>query len=199
MNLSDFSFSALGNPICDLSSFDCGRADINDFFRNDALNYQQELFGKTYLFTPRNDLNKVAAAFTVSNASIFTRLLPNSRQKKVGYEVHHSKGQVNYPAVLLGRLGVDKTFSRHALGSQIVEFVAQWFAGPDNKSGCRHLVVDAYNEDWLLNLYQRCGMKPIFSSEKQEREYRQIKDNGKALETRLLYRDLILLKRNSIR
>lgn len=85
MNLSDFSFSTLGNPISNLSSFDCGRTDINDFFRKDALNYQQELFGKTYLFTPRNNLNKVAAAFTVSNASIFTRLLPNSRQKKVGY------------------------------------------------------------------------------------------------------------------
>lgn len=198
MNLSDFSFSTLGNPICDLSGFDCGRKDINDFFHNDAMDYQQELFGKTYLFTPRNNLNVVAAAFTVSNASIFTRLLPNSRQKKVGYEVHHSKGQVNYPAVLLGRLGVDLRFKGHDIGSQIVEFVAQWFAGPDNKSGCRHLIVDAYNEERLLNFYADCGLNPIFSSEEQERKYRQINDD-KRLETRLLYRDLILLKRQSIR
>ena len=188
MNLSDFSFSTLGNPICDLSGFDCG----------DAMDYQQELFGKTYLFTPRNNLNVVAAAFTVSNASIFTRLLPNSRQKKVGYEVHHSKGQVNYPAVLLGRLGVDLRFKGHDIGSQIVEFVAQWFAGPDNKSRCRHLIVDAYNEERLLNFYADCGLNPIFSSEEQERKYRQINDD-KRLETRLLYRDLILLKRQSIR
>ena len=94
MNLSDFSFSTLGEYSCDLQSFDCGREDINEFFRNDALQYQDELFGKTYLFSPRDNLNQIAAAFTVANASIFTRLLPNSRQKKVGYEVHHSKNQI---------------------------------------------------------------------------------------------------------
>ena len=102
MNLSDFSFCTLGAPIRDLSSFDCGRKSINDFFRNEALDYQSELFGKTYLLTPRNDLSKVAAAFTVANASLFTRLLPNSRKKKVGYEVRHSKGDINHPAVLFG-------------------------------------------------------------------------------------------------
>lgn len=198
MNLSDFSFSALGNPIIDLSSFDCGRADINDFFRNEALDYQKELFGKTYLFSPRNNLNTVAAAFTVANASIFTRLLPNSRQKKIGYEIRHSKGQINYPAVLLGRLGVDVRFSGFKLGQQIVEFVAQWFAGTENKSGCRHLIVDAYNEDWLIKFYNGCGLKPIFGNELQERKYRQI-DEKFPLETRLLYRDLILLRRESIR
>lgn len=198
MNLFDFSFSTLGSPVSDLSAFDCGRKDINDFFRNDALDYQKELFGKTYLFSPRDDLNTVAAAFTVANASIFTRLLPNSRQKKIGYEIRHSKGQINYPAVLLGRLGVDVRFSGFKLGRQIVEFVAQWFAGPENKSGCRHLIVDAYNEDWLLDFYDECSLKPIFGSENQEREYRQIEDD-KPLETRLLYRDLILLRRRSIR
>ncbi|MCI5601011.1 MAG: N-acetyltransferase [Hallerella porci] len=196
MNLSDFSFSTLGEYSCDLQSFDCGREDINEFFRNDALQYQDELFGKTYLFSPRDNLNQIAAAFTVANASIFTRLLPNSRQKKVGYEVHHSKNQINYPAVLLGRLGVDRRFSGHNLGLQIIEFVAQWFAGDENKSGCRHLIVDAYNENWLLEFYKKCGLNPIFSSEEQERKYRQIEDS-KILQTRLLYRDLILLKRTS--
>ena len=199
MNLSDFSFSTLGEHISDLSTFDCGRKDINDFFKDEAVDYQNELFGKTYLFSPRDNLECVAAAFTVANASIFTRMLPNSRQKKVGYEVRHSKGQINYPAVLLGRLGVDVRFAGHGLGPQIIEFVAQWFAGSENKSGCRHLIVDAYNEDWLLKFYERCGLIPIFNSIEQERTYRQIEDESKPLETRLLYRDLILLRRDSIR
>lgn len=42
MKLSDFSFCTLGAPIRDLSSFDCGRKSINDFFRNEALDYQSE-------------------------------------------------------------------------------------------------------------------------------------------------------------
>ena len=64
MNFFDFSFSTLGDPIRDLSAFDCGRKEINKFFQKDALDYQNELFSKTYLLSPRNDLDKVAAAFT---------------------------------------------------------------------------------------------------------------------------------------
>ena len=199
MKLSDFSFCTLGAPIRDLSSFDCGRKSINDFFRNEALDYQSELFGKTYLLTPRNDLSKVAAAFTVANASLFTRLLPNSRKKKVGYEVRHSKGDINHPAVLLGQLGVDLQFAGHGLGSQIIEFVAQWFAGEKNKSGCRHMIVDAFNESELLSFYANCGLMPVFGNIEQERKYRLLEDDGRPLNTRLLYRDLVLLRRESIR
>ena len=85
----------------------------------------------------------------------------------MGYEIRHSKGQINYPAVLLGRLGVDVLFSGFKLGRQ-------------------------------MNFYEECGLKLIFGSEEQERIYRQIEDD-KPLETKLLYRDLILLRRRSIR
>lgn len=94
----------------DFSNFNCGRDDINDFFLNDATNYQEELFGKTYTFVTEQSPKEIVAAFTVANASIFTKRLPNARKKKIGYEVHQSKGTANYPAVLLGRLGVDEHY-----------------------------------------------------------------------------------------
>ena len=193
MNFFDFSFSTLGDPIRDLSAFDCGRN-----FQKDALDYQNELFSKTYLLSPRNDLDKVAAAFTVANTCLFTRMLPNSRKKKIGYEVRHSKGSINYPAILLGQLGVDAHFAGHRLGTQIIEFIAQWFSSQENKSGCRYLIVEAYNEDRLLSFYAKCGLKPVFNDIEQERIYRHL-DDDKPLETRLLYRDLILFRRKSIR
>ena len=28
--------------------------------------------------------------------------------------------------------------------------IYEWFTSPDNKSGCRHLIVDAYDEPHLL-------------------------------------------------
>ncbi|MDD5942438.1 N-acetyltransferase [Fibrobacter sp.] len=198
MNFFDFSFSTLGDPIRDLSAFDCGRKEINKFFQKDALDYQNELFSKTYLLSPRNDLDKVAAAFTVANTCLFTRMLPNSRKKKIGYEVRHSKGSINYPAILLGQLGVDAHFAGHRLGAQIIEFIAQWFSSQENKSGCRYLIVEAYNEDRLLSFYAKCGLKPVFNDIEQERIYRHL-DDDKPLETRLLYRDLILFRRKSIR
>ena len=49
----------------DFSNFDCGRDDINDFFLNDASDYQEELFGKTYVFVPEDTPANIVAAFTV--------------------------------------------------------------------------------------------------------------------------------------
>ena len=199
MTLNDLVFLPLVPGETDFSNFDCGRDDINDFFLNDASDYQEELFGKTYVFVPE-DSPTIVAAFTVANASIFTKRLPNARKKKIGYEVHQSKGLINYPAVLLGRLGVDLRYQHAHLGPQIIDFVAQWFTSDDNKSGCRHLIVDAYNEPGLIDFYQRNGLKLFFSTEQQEREYRALDVNtSEKLGTRLMYRDLILLKRNSLR
>ncbi len=36
---------------CD--TFDCDNDDLNDFFKNDAINYNAELLGKSYCFTFR--------------------------------------------------------------------------------------------------------------------------------------------------
>lgn len=87
MDLSELTFVELGEQNLDIELFDCGREDINDFFRNDAKNYQDELFGKTYFFCLPNKPERIVAAFTVANASIFTKHLPNSRRRKIGYDV----------------------------------------------------------------------------------------------------------------
>lgn len=79
---------------------------VNEFFHEEAQDYQDELFGKTYYFCLPDNPSNIVAGFTVANASIFTKRLPNSRQKKIGFEVHHRKGLINYPSVLLAQLGV---------------------------------------------------------------------------------------------
>jgi hypothetical protein len=62
--------------------FDCGNNDLNDFFANDALNYTSELLGKSYCFTFDDDERQIVTAFTISNDSIKTYTLPNSRKRK---------------------------------------------------------------------------------------------------------------------
>ncbi|MBQ0020777.1 MAG: hypothetical protein KBT39_09685 [Bacteroidales bacterium] len=70
----------------------------------------------------------------------------------------------------------------------------------DNKSGCRHLIIDAYDEPGLLDYYKKNGLNLFFSSVEQEMKYRNwnSEKDGK-LETRLMYKDMILSKRPSIR
>jgi hypothetical protein len=38
------------NLFKEMTEFDCGNDDLNDFFHNDALNYSNELLGKTYCY-----------------------------------------------------------------------------------------------------------------------------------------------------
>jgi len=177
--------------------FDCGNDDLNDFFANDVLNYTSELLGKSYCFTLDDDENQIVAAFTISNDSIKTYTLPNSRKKKINTDIPRQKQMKSYPAVLIGRLGVNKDFRKiegeeKSIGDQLMDFIKFWFIDKNNKTGCRFIVVDSYNADVPLNYYKRNGFIELFSSEEQEKEYTNLPED-KDLATRLLYFDLIIL------
>lgn len=173
--------------------FSCGNPDLDDFFFQDSFDYASSLFGKTYCFyITRGSSIEIICAFTVSNASIFTNRLPNARKKKIGGEIPFVKRDLIYPAVLIGRLGVNAKYQHggERIGSYLLDFIKFWFTEPDNKTGCRYLVVDAYNTEIPLTFYQKNGFKQLFSTEEQEKEYRNIK-TSEPLSTRLMFFDLI--------
>lgn len=177
--------------------FDCGNEDLNDFFLKVAIKYSTELLGKSYCFTLDSNPKIIVCAFTISNDSIKTFTLPNSRKKKVNSEIPRQKQMKSYPAVLIGRLGVDVYFRKKVkeektIGDQLVDFIKAWFVDNNNKTGCRFIVVDSYNDEKPLNYYKRNGFNFVFSSEEQEKEHLKLSSDS-LLKTRLLYFDLILL------
>ncbi len=177
--------------------FDCGNNDLNDFFANDALNYTSELLGKSYCFTFDDDERQIVTAFTISNDSIKTYTLPNSRKKKINADIPRQKQMKSYPAVLIGRLGVNKNFRKiegeeKSIGDQLMDFIKSWFIDKANKTGCRFIIVDSYNDTLPLKYYKRNGFIELFSTEEQEKEYTNISEE-RGLTTRLLYFDLIVL------
>ena len=87
-------------------------------------------------------------------------------------------------------MGVDENFQSKHLGSEILTFLKYWFVEPNNKTGCRFLLVDAYNSERTIEFYQRNGFKLLFGTEQQEIEYRRLKDIT-SLPTRIMYFDLI--------
>ena len=178
--------------------FDCDNSDLNDFFRNDAVNYYSELLGKNYCFTLDNNPEIIVCAFTIANDSIKTFLLPNARKKKVIKDIPRQKQMKSYPAVLIGRLGVNKNYrfvqgENDRTGKQLMDFIKSWFIDGANKTGCRFIVVDSYNEVGPLKYYSDNEFISLFSTEEQEKEYTGITPDA-YLETRLMYYDLILLK-----
>ena len=177
--------------------FDCANQDLNDFFAYDALNYSSELLGKSYCFTLDESPEILVCAFTISNDSIKTINLPNARKKKVTKDIPRHKHMRSYPAVLIGRLGVHKDFRKiqdedQRIGDQLMDFIKSWFVDGGNKTGCRFIVVDAYNTFQPTRYYESNGFTFLFSTEDQEKEYTGL-PLDQNLQTRLLYFDLILL------
>lgn len=180
--------------IAQATAFSCGNEDLDDFFHRDSIAYSRELFGKTYCFYKEDNPAEIVCAFTVSNASIFTNRLPNARKKKVGKQVPHEKHDLIYPAVLIGRFGIDVNYQHKHIGSELMQFIKVWFIEPANKTGCRYLEVDAYNTDAPLSFYKNNGFDFIFSTEEQEKQYRNIISED-SLKTRLMFFDLMRIEK----
>jgi len=177
----------------EMLKFSCGDKDLDDFFLRDAIKYERQLLGKTYLFRLDSDNSIVVCAFTLSNSSIDSRNLPNNRKRKLTENIPFEKSLSSYPATLVGRLGVGKEFGGKGIGTELISFIKQWMLDPSNKTACRYLTVDAYNNEPTLKFYEANGFKTIFSSDSQEKQYVGLSPE-RELKTRLMYFDLMLLK-----
>ena len=175
-------------------TFDCENEDLNGFFREDCLNYVAELLGKTYCFTLNDTPEKIISFFTISNDSVKASLMPSGVKNRLRKRVPREKHMANYPAVMMGRLGVDKEYRGFGIGKEMMELIKYWLLYSGNKTGCRFILVDSYNISKTLNFYEsKCGFSRVFSNEKQERDYTNDRRDGE-LKTRLLYFDLIVLR-----
>ena len=174
-----------------LKPINCGENDLNDFFLNEAVLYSNELLGKTYVWVTNNEPHRIVAAFTVSNDSIKSRLLPRNSVNRINRPINNLKRGRSYPAVLIGRLGVDVDFQGRSyhIGFQIIDFIKQWFSDDENKTGCRFILVDAYNNQAVLTFYQKNGFKFLYPNEQEEKEFYNLLSDDK-LHTRMMYLDL---------
>lgn len=178
--------------------FHCGDSerekDLEDFFHHEAILYAKERLGKTYcLVDNEGEETEIVAFFTVSNDSVKTTFIPNSSRNKVQRRIPGSKHLRSYPAVLLGRLGVNKKYqgSKRFVGLQVINYIKTWFIEEDNKTGCRFLVVDAYNQEKVLKFYERNHFKYLYVNEREERVALHIPENEEELYTRLMFLDLM--------
>lgn len=172
--------------------FTCGNNDLDEFFSKECCLYSKQLLGKSYCFRLDSDPSIIVCAFTLSNDSIKVNMLPNARKGLVSKHIPREKQMRRYPAVLIGRLGVNSDFQSMHIGTELMDFIKVWFVDPLNKTGCRFIVVDAYNEKTPLSYYSRNDFKFLFSTEEQEGKNTGIPE-GEKLKTRLMYFDLIQL------
>ena len=177
------------------SDFSCTHdKDIENFFKNDFENYNNQLLGKSYGFVKANTSLELVAAFTVSNSMLPVSSLPKNIKNKINRPIPNIKRNSQYPAVLVGQLAVFDSFAGKHIGDEIFSFIKGWFIDPLNKTGCRYIIVDASNHQKVIDFYQRNGFKFIFENIADEIEYMKLDLEPEYKRTRLMYFDLIILK-----
>jgi GNAT superfamily N-acetyltransferase len=152
LNLTDFSFNELNSEIY-LTAFDCGDNDINEFLKQEALDYQKEKLSNTYIFSGTD--GGIAAFFSISNDCLidlgedegYTNNKSNRFHRKT--DMPNSKRIRQYPAIKIGRLGTDKKYHRTGLADQLMDFIKGW-APHRHRPACRLLLLDAYNKERQL-------------------------------------------------
>ena len=168
--------------------FSCGYDDLDEYFLKDSPLWADQMYGKTYCFVLKEDPHTIVCAFSLSNETMRVDLLPNSQKKRFLKEIPKDKRMRRYPAVLIGRLGVDLQFSNKGIGTELMQILKFWFVEPDNKAAVRYLAVDALNNPKTLSYYEKNGFAYLFKDEEQEAINSKMKQ---PLKTRYMYFDLI--------
>ena len=146
--------------------FDCGEEDLNEFLLLDAKDYLHRLMSVTYII--KND-ERTVAFFSVSNDRVAISDTDKATWRRIKKLFPHTKHRSDYPAVKIGRLGVDKEFMGQHIGSDILSFVKRLFV-TDNRTGCAFVTVDALRS--AIPFYIRNGFvvldKRLLEDESQE-------------------------------
>ncbi|MBU1004890.1 MAG: GNAT family N-acetyltransferase [Nanoarchaeota archaeon] len=130
--------------VFNLSDFNCGDDDLNDFIKNDAFGYQDKKMTSTILIIEKD---KVIGFFSLSADAIKLGNLEKD-------QCDNLKPQEEYPSIKISRLAVDK--SLHRIGKLIIQIAVGIIRNMvSNVIGCRFITVDSYNEK--VDFYKNFG------------------------------------------
>lgn len=182
-------------------------ADIDSFFHDNTpdnyRDYWLEMMGTTHcFFTDEKDNTtqpKMVCAFSLSNSSLRTDILPNNRRNRLNRSIPNAKRRFQYPAILIGELCVFDGFGHKTFGYNIADemmnLIKTIAIDPDNNSSSRYLIVDALNSPEVIEYYKRNGFEFLFASDEEELEHLRSGHSSDVqnCRTRLMFFDLVIL------
>ena len=143
-------------------SFDCGDDDLNEYFHVDVKDYREALLTQTYCVRLTSEPDITLALLDFCNDAV--RL-----EKYKDKVVLDDRKPIRFlPAVKLTRLGVAKQFQGKSIGSHVLNMVKKFFV-MDNRTGCRLITVDAYNNPRVLKFYETNGFQPFNDKDKNKK------------------------------
>lgn len=140
----------------DVSGFDCGDADLNDFLQTDALKNQKEWFSVTKVLF----LDDALAGYFTIVADTLHKGRVAEPDAVSGYPYQ------KYPAVKLARLAVDVRFQHQGIGSILMEEFFDAAYSCVEGDGGRFLTVDSVPS--ARTFYERFGFRAVSSLADEE-------------------------------
>lgn len=127
----------------DLSEFDCGDDDLNDFLKNDALKQQKSRLNVTKLIL--YDRKIIGYVSLLTDTLVLKNIQDEKIQLNIKNQLEIKSKNKNISAVKIGRLALDKKYSGEGLGSHILRNILTNLKIISEKEiGFRFIIVEGY-------------------------------------------------------
>jgi GNAT superfamily N-acetyltransferase len=141
-------------PGDDTSSFRSGEPQIDDWLATRALRAEAARTARTYVVTDRGT-GAIAGYYCLSAYSVARGDIGGGRMRRNAPDP--------VPAILLGRLGVDRSYQGHRLGAALLKDALLRTVGVADIVGARALLVHAIS-DTVATFYGHYGFQPLPSN-----------------------------------
>lgn len=141
------------NENYDLSYFSCIDSDLNDFLKNDALDYHKNMISKTSLCFWKNELVGYIT-YTIDSIGI----------KKVTVNTEFTS-KYSYPGLKIARLAIDSRFERRGVGRYLLQFAWGIAWTISESASCRLVLVDSKKDS--IPFYKKYGFKEVILKPKE--------------------------------
>ena len=143
-------------PDYELSDFDCGDSDLNDFLLKDAKSALELRIANTFIL---EDGGRIVAYFCLLNDRISRNEITNSRWKKIKDSFPVSKQFRSYPCIKIGRFAVSVDCHGQNIGRWLMNKLKERLNAAQSHSAFRYITVDAYLS--AIPFYEKNGFKSL--------------------------------------
>ncbi|QLK63924.1 GNAT family N-acetyltransferase (plasmid) [Enterobacteriaceae bacterium Kacie_13] len=130
-----------------LDNFQCGIEHLDRFLKSELEKLQSRSLLKGYLLITDDEVPEVMGYYTLSGASFERGHLSSRSRKRIPYS--------NMPAVLLGRLAIDKRIQGKGFGELLIVDAIHKVRATAGQIGIYAMFVEAH--DGAANFYTRMG------------------------------------------
>lgn len=147
----------------ELTKFDCGDEDLNNFLFEDSKNFLEKRIANTFIVV---DEGNIVAYFCLLNDKISRQEVTNSQWKRIKDSFPDGKRFRSYPAIKIGRFAVSAAYRGKSIGTKVMTMIKVRLHRDQNYSAFRFITVDAYLS--AISFYLKNGFTKLTQKEASE-------------------------------